>query len=99
MKVITIREPFATLIKDKVKIYETRSWKTNYRGEIYIHSAKARSKASNASIAGTYLKSQENPEHIICKCLLKNCIYMDENFINEVKKNKEEYITTIKVAN
>ena len=91
MKVITIREPFATLIKDKVKIYETRSWKTNYRGEIYIHAAKAKSKASNASIASTYLKSRENPEHIICKCLLKNCIYMDENFINEVKKNKEEY--------
>ena len=91
MKVITIREPFATLIKDKVKIYETRSWKTNYRGEIYIHAAKARSKASNASIASTYLKSQENPEHIICKCLLKDCIYIDEDFINEVKKNKEEY--------
>ena len=91
MKVLTIREPFATLIKDKVKTYETRSWKTNYRGEIYIHAAKARSKASNTSIASTYLKSRENPEHIICKCLLKNCIYMDENFINEVKKNKEEY--------
>ena len=87
MKVLTIREPFATLIKDKVKIYETRSWKTNYRGEIYIHAAKARSKASNVSIASTYLKSQENPEHIICKCLLKDCIYMDEDFINEVKKN------------
>ena len=91
MKVLTIREPFATLIKDKVKIYETRSWKTNYRGEIYIHAAKARSKASNASIASTYLKSRENPEHIICKYLLKNCIYMDKDFINEVKKNKEEY--------
>ena len=91
MKVITIREPFATLIKDKVKIYETRSWKTNYRGEIYIHAAKIRSKASNANIASTYLKSRENPEHIICNCLLKNCIYMDEDFINEVKKNKEEY--------
>ena len=54
MKVLTIREPFATLIKDKVKIYETRSWKTNYRGEIYIHAAKIRSKASNASIASIY---------------------------------------------
>ena len=91
MKVLTIREPFATLIKDKVKIYETRSWKTNYRGEIYIHAAKAKSKASNASIASTYLKSRENSEHIICKCLLKDCIYMDENFIKEVKKNKKEY--------
>ena len=82
MKVITIREPFATLIKDKAKIYETRSWKTNYRGEIYIHAAKIRSKASNVNIASTYLKSRENPEHIICKCLLKDCIYMDEDFIN-----------------
>ena len=91
MKVITIREPFATLIKDQVKIYETRSWKTNYRGEIYIHAAKAKSKASNAKMAASYLKSQENPEHIICKCLLKDCIYMTPEFIEEVKKNKEEY--------
>ena len=91
MKVLTIREPFATLIKDKVKIYETRSWKTNYRGEIYIHAAKAKSKSSNVNIASTYLKSKENPEHIICKCLLNNCIYMDDDFINEVKKNKKEY--------
>ena len=40
MKVISIKEPFATLIKDGIKIYETRSWKTNYRGEIYIHASK-----------------------------------------------------------
>ena len=91
MKVLTIKEPWATLIIEGYKKYEFRSWKTNYRGEIYIHAAKARSKASNVSIASTYLKSQENPEHIICKCLLKDCIYMDEDFINEVKKNKEEY--------
>lgn len=91
MKALTIREPFATLIKDKVKIYETRSWKTNYRGEIYIHAAKTKSISSNVNIASTYLKSKENPEHIICKCLLKDCIYMDEDFINEVKKNKKEY--------
>ncbi len=29
MKVLSIKEPFATLIKDDVKIYETRSFKTN----------------------------------------------------------------------
>ena len=42
MKVLTIREPFATLIKNKVKYIETRSWKTNYRGELYIHSGLAK---------------------------------------------------------
>ena len=42
MKVLTIKEPFATLIMNKVKYIETRSWKTNYRGEIYIHSGLAK---------------------------------------------------------
>ena len=91
MKVLTIKQPYASAVVYGYMEFEFRSWKTNYRGEIYIHAAKAKSKASNASIASTYLKSRENPEHIICKCLLKNCIYMDEDFINEVKKNKEEY--------
>ncbi len=34
MKVLSLIEPYATLIMKKV---ETRSWKTNYRGILYIH--------------------------------------------------------------
>ena len=37
MKVLSIKEPYATLLMKKIKHIETRSWKTNYRGEIYIH--------------------------------------------------------------
>ena len=37
MKVLSIKEPFASLIKEGYKKIETRSFKTNYRGEIYIH--------------------------------------------------------------
>ena len=39
MKVISLTEPYATLIKDKKKWIETRSWKTSYRGELYIHAS------------------------------------------------------------
>ena len=39
MKVLSIREPFATLIKNKKKLVETRSFKTSYRGELYIHAS------------------------------------------------------------
>lgn len=39
MKVISIKEPFATLIKNGNKHIETRSWKTNYRGELFIHAS------------------------------------------------------------
>ena len=42
MRVVSIREPYATLIKNKIKYIETRSWNTHYRGEIYIHSCKGK---------------------------------------------------------
>ena len=37
MKVLSIIEPWATLIASKQKYIETRSWKTSYRGESYIY--------------------------------------------------------------
>ena len=44
MKVLTIKEPFATLIKNRVKYIESRSWKTNYRVELYIQAGVAKIK-------------------------------------------------------
>lgn len=90
MKVISIKEPFATLIKDGVKIYETRSWKTNYRGEVYIHASISLSKAENVSSANKYLKSSINPGHILCKCELIDCIPMTEEFIKYIKEKTNE---------
>lgn len=40
MKVITIKQPWATLIAEGIKKYEFRTWKTKYRGEILIHAGK-----------------------------------------------------------
>lgn len=40
MKAITIRQPWASLIASGDKLYETRSWPTNYRGPIAIHAAQ-----------------------------------------------------------
>jgi hypothetical protein len=37
VKAITIRQPWASLIALGQKHYETRSWKTNYRGQLAIH--------------------------------------------------------------
>ena len=37
MKVLTIKEPWASLIINGYKRYEFRSWKTKYRGKILIH--------------------------------------------------------------
>ena len=95
MKVLSIKEPYASLIKEKKKLMETRSFKTNYRGELYIHaSASLISKKTKDNIQLMNLLGDIslNYEKIICKCNLVDCIYMDEEFINEVKKNQQEYL-------
>ena len=90
MKVLSIKEPFATLIKDKVKIYETRSWKTNYRGEIYIHASLTKSKSDNVEKANKYLKTSPSPGKILCKCILVDCIPMTKEFINYINNETNE---------
>jgi len=40
MKIITLWQPWASLIAYDLKRYETRSWPTNYRGPLLIHAAK-----------------------------------------------------------
>ena len=57
MKVLSLTVPCATLIKEK-KLIETRSWKTDYRGELYIH-------ASATSIPKNWKEDIEFYEH--CK--------------------------------
>lgn len=39
MKAITLWQPYAALVADGIKRYETRSWRTFYRGPIAIHAA------------------------------------------------------------
>jgi hypothetical protein len=95
VKVLSLTEPYATLIKEKKKLIETRSFRTNYRGELYIH-------ASSTTIPKCWYENTElmdlvkdislNFGYIICKCKLIDCIYMDEDFVKEIKKNKQEYI-------
>ena len=40
MKVISIKQPWASLIINGYKEYEFRTWKTKYRGKILIHASQ-----------------------------------------------------------
>ena len=97
MKVITIREPYATLIKNKVKYIETRSWKTNYRGELYIHAGIAKITKDikeNKELSKLYDENKLNYGNVICKCNLIDCIYMTKDFIKQIKTtNYNNFIT------
>lgn len=96
MKVLSIIEPYATLIKLKKKYIETRSWKTNYRGELYIHASSTKipkSWKNNIELMNLINNNELNFGYIICKCNLVDCIYMTEEFINDLKiNNYQEYI-------
>lgn len=95
MKVLTIREPFATLISQGIKRIETRSWKTKYRGELYIHAGVAKidkKKRERKDLMDLVDESKLNYGSIICKCELVDCIYMTEDFIEKIKKKKNEYV-------
>lgn len=41
MKAITIKQPWASLIAHGIKDIENRTWRTNFRGRILIHSAQS----------------------------------------------------------
>lgn len=95
MKVLSIIEPYATLIKEEKKKIETRSWKTSYRGEIYIHASRTKiSKENKKRLQFLDLKKNysSNFGKIICKCELVDCIYMTEEYIKSMKENNiQEY--------
>jgi protein gp37 len=42
IKALSLWQPWASLMAARVKIHETRHWKTDYRGPIAIHAAKTR---------------------------------------------------------
>jgi len=92
MKVISLTEPFATLIKEKKKRIETRSWKTSYRGELYIHASSTRVPKEwkeNKELMNL-VQEELTFGKIICKCNLVDCIEMTEEWIDKIKKEQQE---------
>lgn len=79
MKVLTIRQPWASLMDLGEKHIETRSWRTKYRGPLLIHAGKNTDKqALKNSIIRESLRNININEipvgMIIAKCNLVDCI-------------------------
>jgi len=87
MKVITIKQPFATLIAEGLKEYEFRTWRTKYRGEILIHAGKGVDK--KAMERYKHLNLEYPSGCIIAKATITDCIYIDEKMKNQLKKENE----------
>lgn len=93
MRVLTLDEPWATLIKNKKKYIETRSWKTNYRRELYIHAGKKiidKATKSRLDLMNLVKDDKMNYSKIVCKCELVDCIYMTEEYIKKIKTEEPQ---------
>lgn len=84
MKVITIKQPWATLISEGYKEYEFRTWKTKYRGDILIHAGKGIDKKAVERFK--YLNLEYPVGQIIAKATITDCIYVDEEFTQKMYK-------------
>ena len=95
MKVITIKQPFASLIAEGLKEYEFRTWKTKYRGEIFIHAVKSIDQKAMKKFEEYGLEYPLGC--IIARADLCDCIKVDNEFrkvLNE--KNPKVYSEIVK---
>lgn len=91
MKVLTIRQPWATLIMLGYKRFEFRGWPTKYRGELLIHAGKTVDKEASERLE-KYFPSELPLGKILGKVNLVDCIKCDEKLKSEcLKENPDVY--------
>lgn len=84
MKVLTIKQPWASLIINKYKEYEFRSWKTNYRGKILIHAGLSIEKDMLNNVLSYNISYDKGA--IIGEADLIDCILVGEKMDEELKQ-------------
>lgn len=97
MKVLTLKQPWATLVAEGIKKYEFRSWKTKYRGKILIH--------AGAGIDKEAMKQYENMDlkfpsrKIVAIAEIIDCLELNEQLNkNIIAENNIAYGTKVRTG-
>ena len=86
LKVLTLRQPWATLVAEGIKKYEFRSWKTNYRGKILIHAGIGIDKEDMKKYKNMNLKFPSI--RIIAIVEIEDCLELDEKLNKKIIAEK-----------
>ena len=81
MRVITLKQPWATLVAEGLKKYEFRSWKYSYRGELLIHAGKGIDEEAMKKFENLNLKYPQS--RIVAKVRILDCIELNKKIISE----------------
>ena len=96
MKVITIKQPWASLIALGYKTYEFRTWKTKYRGDVLIHAGKGIDK--DAMERFKHLNLDYPRGEIIAKVRISDCILVDKKVGEELIKKDQLVYHNLKIG-
>ena len=90
MKVITLKQPWATLVAEGLKQYEFRSWKINYRGKILIHAGQGIDEEGMERVKDLNLKFPKS--RIVAEVTIDDCILLDQEINKKIiNENKIVY--------
>ena len=76
MKVITLKQPWATLVAEGIKKYEFRSWRYNYRGEILIHAGAGVDVDAMKKVESLCLEFPQ--KKILAKVTIEDCLELND---------------------
>lgn len=82
MKVLTLKQPWATLVAEEIKQYEFRSWKTNYRGKVLIHAGAGVDKKDMERFKDLNLEYPS--KRIIAEVEIIDCLELDDELNKKI---------------
>lgn len=97
MKALSIKQPFAALIVHGIKDIENRTWKTNYRGKIYIHASAVSAGRLNNVINAIKSHAENHPDafHFTEDIKDFNVVLKLKKIVDQVRTNEPNSIINI----
>ena len=82
MKVLTLKQPWATLVAEGIKKYEFRSWKINYRGKVLIHAGVGIDIEEMEKFKNMNLEFPSR--RILAEVEIEDCLELDDNLNKKI---------------
>ena len=92
MKVITLKQPWASLVAYGYKEYEFRSWKLNYRGDILIHAGLGVDKDAMEKVKE--LNIDYPAKRIMAIVTVEDCIKLDKDTSRKINSSNPKIYGT-----